>query len=488
MHSTVIVGTGFGGISAAIALKKQSIDDFIMLERRSFAGGTWLQNRYPGAAVDVQSPLYSLSGNPFPWTHLFAKQPEIAKYTTEIIEKYELNSHIELNSTVKNARWQSDHWEIELSSGRYIQSKILINATGPLSTPLIPEFKDADKFTGRAFHCNDWPSDLSSEQLLGKKVGIIGSGASAIQIIPAIIDKVKTLHVFQRTPHWILPRPDWKIPKRLRRLFALKPIYYVIRFIIYWLLELRVIAFKYSPRLLKLVGERPAKRHLKQQVQDDELRNKLTPNFVIGCKRILISDNYYPALQKENCTLHDKNNNIMAFTESGLLLKNAGNIDLDIIVFATGYNALESMVSYPVTGRDNVKLHAQWKDYPRAYLGTAVPNFPNFFVVTGPNTGIGHTSAIYVIESQIKYISHCINLLRDKRITSVEPTASAENAYTEMVHREMKKTVWSYGGCKSWYQNKQGKVIAMFPGFSFVFRRLCSVFKESDHIIEHHKD
>lgn len=488
MLTSVIVGTGFGGISAALALKGLNIDDFIMLERRSFAGGTWLQNRYPGAAVDVQSPLYSLSGNPYPWSHLFAKQPEIAEYTNKILHKYKLNTYIELNSTVKEAKWSSDHWEIELNNGRVILAKTLINATGPLSTPVIPEFKDMSQFKGRAFHCNDWPKDLSLEQLEDKRVAIIGSGASAVQIIPAIINSVKKLHVFQRTPHWILPGPDWTIPKRLKRFLAINPIYKLIRFIIYWSLELRVIAFKYSPRLLKLVGELPAKRHLKRQVRDIRLRDKLTPNFIIGCKRILISDTYYPALQHKNCALHDKNDEIIAFTESGILLKASGQIDVDIVVFATGYDAQASMVSYPVTGKHHQSLSDYWKDYPRAYLGTTVPNFPNFFIVTGPNTGIGHTSAIYVIESQIKYIEHCIKLLKKREIKSIEPTEYAEQSYTDMIHREMQRTVWSYGGCKSWYQNKQGKVIAMFPGFSFVFRRLCKVFKASDHSIAHHKN
>ena len=360
---------------------------------------------------------------------------------------------------------------------------MLINATGPLSTPVVPNFKNLDSFKGKAFHCNDWPKELLDVSAFkNKTVAVIGSGASAVQIIPAIINKVKHLHVFQRTPHWILPRLDWSIPKSLRKMLAFKPIYNVIRFFIYWSLELRVIAFKYSESLLKLAGERPAMAHLKKQIRDDDFREKLTPDFIIGCKRILISNTYYPALQASNCTFHDKSDAILEFLEDGIKTTNNEKITADIVVFATGYNAQESMVSYPVIGNKGVKLHEQWHDYPRAYLGTSVPNFPNFFVVTGPNTGIGHTSAIFVIESQMKYIAKCLDVIKSKCLVSLEPTEIAEDNYTQMIHTEMERTIWSYGGCTSWYQNAQGKVIAMFPGFSFVFRRMCKRFNFKHHI------
>jgi cation diffusion facilitator CzcD-associated flavoprotein CzcO len=481
IHTVVIIGTGFGGLSAAISLRKKGIYDFVMLERRNFAGGTWLQNTYPGAAVDVYSPLYSLSGHPYPWTHLFAKQKEIAAYTLGIIKQYALDELIQLNKTVKEAKWEGYFWRITLSNNEQLLSKIVINATGPLSTPVVPKFANIDKFKGVNFHCNDWPQDVD---LANKTVAIIGSGASAIQIIPAIVNKVKKLHVVQRTPHWILPRPDWTIPIFLRKLFALSPIYTFIRWLAYWFLELRVIAFKYSRTLLNLVGTRPALRHLKRQIKNHKLREKLTPGFIIGCKRILISNTYYPALQQVNCTLHDSLDHIVEFTAKGIRFENSGEISLDAVIFATGYNAVDAMISYSVIGKNGRKLSSQWQEYPRAYLGTSMPNFPNYFVVTGPNTGIGHTSAIFVIESQLTYIMHCIHEITVNNALAIEPSETAENEYTAMIHREMSKTVWFYGQCSSWYQNAQGKVIAMFPGFTFTFLRMCKAFKPHHHIIK----
>ena len=478
INSVVIIGTGFGGISAALALKKQGIHDFIMLERRHFAGGTWLQNTYPGAAVDVQSPLYSLSGIPYPWSHLFAKQNEIADYTLQVIKEHQLEQHIRLQSEVKDACWQKDHWLITLKNEQEINTKIIVNATGPLSSPVIPTFKGLDSYTGTYFHCNDWRHDVDLSE---KTVAVVGSGASAVQIIPAIVDKVKHLHVMQRTPHWVLPRLDWSFSPRLRKFLALKPIYTLMRWAIYWSLELRVIAFKYSRRALKAMAERPALKHINNQVNDAGMREQLTPKFTIGCKRILVSNTYYPALQHSNTTLHDQQDGIIEFTREGIRLQQSGEIKVDVVIFATGYSAVESMVSYPVRGENGIKLSEQWRDYPRAYLGTSVPNFPNFFTITGPNTGIGHTSAIFVIESQLKYLMQCARELIFNGAVSIQPTEAAESRYTDMVHKEMRQTVWANGGCSSWYQNAQGKVIAMFPGFSFSFRRLCRKFIKQDH-------
>lgn len=486
IYTTIIIGTGFGGLSAALNLKRLGISDFIMLERRSFSGGTWLQNRYPGAAVDVPSPLYSIENEPYSWSQLYAKRNELEAYTLYLHEKHHLNEKIQLNAEVLEARWCNDHWHLSLANGQSLKASAIINATGPLSTPIIPDFAGKNDFEGISFHCNDWPEDLSLE---GKTMAIIGSGASAVQIIPAVAKQLKHLHVFQRTPHWVLPRPDLRFPGWLKPLLGNKWIYKGIKTVIYAHHELRVLAFKYSKRLLRVLAEKPALRHLNKQVQDPILRQRLTPDFVIGCKRILMSNTYYPALQAENVSLYDKHSGIKRMNKNGIETTLGEQVNADIIVYATGYDAAHSMISYAVIGRNNIALAQQWKDYPRAYLGTSIPNFPNFFVVTGPNTGIGHTSAIYVIESQMRYITKCMAILKGTtkaniQTTSIEPTEYAEDEYTNMVHAEMTKTVWHYGGCNSWYQNSLGKVIAMFPGFSFSFRQLCKRFKPADHIIK----
>ena len=489
VFDVVIVGTGFGAISAAIMLNKLNLEhklniNFVMLERRRFAGGTWQQNRYPGAAVDVQSILYSLEDEPYPWTEMFAKQPELADYTDMLLTKHNLFSKIQHSHTLLSSTWleAEKHWQLDVKHDEQlieIKTRIVINATGPLSTPLIQEFKNITQFKGRVFHSNDWPCGLD---ISNKKVAIVGSGASAVQIIPAIIDKVNSLEVFQRTPHWVLPRTDRVFGVFWKMLLKNKWVYKSIKAIIYIILELRVIGFKYISAVLKLLAALPARKHLVNQVADLRLRELLTPEYKIGCKRILLSNSYYPALQKSNCNFHDKNDAIEAFFDDGVITKAGKKIDLDILVFATGYRAADSMVSSLVVGRSGTSLNEQWKEYPRAYLGTSMPNFPNFFVVTGPNTGIGHTSAIYVIESQMRYIKQAIEKVLAGPYQTIEPTEEAEENYSQMIHSEMDKTVWANGGCKSWYQNENGKVIAMFPGFSFSFRRMCKKWKDKDHI------
>ena len=477
----LIVGSGFGGLTAALNLKKMGINDFVILERRAFFGGTWKQNVYPGAAVDVPSPLYSIDGEPFPWEHLYAKQKQLAQYTEHIIEKHNLAPSIELCATVIEAKWCKTHWQVKLENGKTFKSKIIINATGPLSSPAMPNIHGLQDLRGQVIHSNNWHDGID---LNNKLVAIVGSGASAVQIIPSIINRVKKLHVFQRTPHWVLSRFDYQIPKRFRATLALRPINFALRTLIYWLFELRVIAFKYSPALLRVLGAIPAKKHLLKQVENENLRKQLTPYFTIGCKRILVSDTYYPALQHQNTVLHTKDDYIEYASYEGLQTKQSGLIDADLIILATGYNPEKSMVSYHVIGEKGKTLGAQWRDYPRAYLGTSMPNFPNFFIVTGPNTGIGHTSALFVIESQMKYIMNCIKKLHEKSACSIQPTPEAEEGYTAMVHSEMEKTVWYKGRCNSWYKNEHGKVIAMFPGFSFSFRRLCKKFAHHNHIIK----
>ncbi len=481
MFEVAIIGSGFGGISAAINLKRQGITNFVILERRSFCGGTWVQNTYPGAAVDVPSPLYSLKSEPFPWTHLYAKQDQLSEYTQNLFVKHDLNAHLRLSHVVKKACWQDDHWQLTIDQKENISAKTIINATGPLSTPYLPEFAGTSDYKGTIIHTNDWPKDLS---LKGKNVAIIGNGASAVQVIPAIVDEVKSLHVVQRSPHWVIPRMDIRFGSILQGLMAYRFIYTFVRWLIYWFYELRVTGFKYSQSALKVIGQWPAKMHMRRQIDDVLLREKLTPDFTIGCKRIILSNHYYPALQKPQCTLHDKDDAIKSFTTRGIEFTSSGELDLDLIIFATGYKASDSIVSYEVLGENGKNLTDTWKEYPKAYLGTSIAGFPNFYVVSGPNTGIGHTSAIFMIESQMQYIMNCIKTVRKQDASSIQVSETAQNQYTSMIHKEMENTVWQTGGCNSWYKNAHGKVVAIFPGFTFNFRRMCKNFKIHHHQIK----
>lgn len=481
-HTAIIIGSGFGGQAAAINLRRIGIEDFLILERRAWMGGTWSQNSYPGAAVDVQSPLYSLSFEPYRWSQMFAEQDELVEYTNHVLAKHGLREKTKLNANVTQVQWDepSQMWHVQLESGESLAAKFLINASGPLSTPVIPNFKGRDTFQGKTFHTNNWQHDYVHK---GKRVAIIGSGASAAQVIPAIAPEVKTLHVFQRTPHWVLPRPDHVFSKFERALLGNKLIYKALRTAIYWGLESRVIGFKYSKKMLNVVAQQAALKHIAKQISDPAIRKAVTPDYTIGCKRIILSSTLYPALCRPNVQLHPKDDGIAEINERGILTTQGQQIDLDLIVYSTGYDATDGVISYPVIGKGGKSVQDVWAEFPRAYLGTSLPGFPNLFIVTGPNTGIGHTSAIFVIEAQMEYIRRAIQAVQNKGAKTIEVKPQAEADYTTMIHREMKQTVWQSGGCTSWYKSKSGHVIAMFPGFSFTFRQMAKAFKPKDHLI-----
>lgn len=479
-YRVLIIGSGFGGQCAAVNLLKAGIDDFRLLERRDFLGGTWCQNTYPGAAVDVPSPLYSLSFAPYRWTQMFAAQAELHQYTEHVIERFGLRERVELQTNVERIEWDDveKRWSVHTSKGIFY-AQFVINASGPLSQPVIPPFPGQDRFQGKTFHTNNWDHSYDYH---GKRVAIVGSGASAAQVIPTIAPEVERLHVFQRTPHWVLPRADRRFGPFQRWLLGVKPAYKLLRWLLYWQFETRVIAFKYSKPAIHLV-QRQALRFLKQQVPDPQLRARLTPDFTIGCKRVLLSSTYYPALTRPNVTLHSREQGIAEIDETGITTTDGQHIEVDLIVWSTGYDATDGVVSYPVTGRQGVQLKEVWSEYPRAYLGTSLPDFPNLFIVTGPNTGIGHTSALFIIEAQMNYILDCLHTLQSKGLRSIEVRPDAERTYTAMIHREMERTVWKSGGCHSWYQSKSGHVIAIFPGFSFSYYRLTRALKPADHIL-----
>ena len=479
-YHVIIVGTGFGGQAAAIELIKRQQHDFLMLERRPFMGGTWVQNSYPGAAVDVQSPLYSLSAVPYDWSQMYADQDELAGYTEHVIERFGLRAKTRVNSTVTAMRWDAErlHWLVEINHSETLSARVVINASGPLSTPVIPKFPGCELFQGASFHTNNWDHSVD---LRTKKVAIIGSGASAAQVIPAIVDEVAELHIFQRSPHWVVKRHDYVFKPWQRRILRTKLGYKLLRGAIYLALELRVFGFKYSKALLQLLAGNEARKLIREQITDPQLRAKVTPDFTIGCKRVIISNTLYPAYCREHVELHDRNDGIAAIHAKGLTSQSGRQLDLDVIIYSTGYDATDGMISYPVIGEQGRTLADFWHDYPRAYLGTTVPHFPNLFIVTGPNTGIGHTSAIVVIEAQMQYIMRALAELQRHDKKALRVKAEAEQRYTDHIHHEMRKTVWHWGGCNSWYKSKSGKVVAMFPGFSLTYKRWTKNFRRADH-------
>lgn len=476
----IIIGSGFGGQCAAINLQKQGINDFTILERRDFIGGTWCQNTYPGAAVDVQSPLYSFSFEQYDWSQMFVEQHELEDYTNFVMDKYKIREKTILSANVERLEWQKEEkrWHVFTSNGNF-KTQFVINASGPLSTPFTPDFKGKETFKGKTFHTNNWDKNYD---LKNKKVAVIGSGASAAQVIPAIVDEVGTLNVFQRTPHWVMHRPDKIFSKFQRKLLNISWIYNLVRYYVYWALETRVIAFKYSPFLLKIFARNKSLKFIKNTFKDrEDLIKKVTPDYTIGCKRIILSNTLYPAFARPNTTLFTKEDQIESITETGIITSKGTKVDLDLIVYATGYTATDGAIAYPIVGQDGTTLQDAWEEFPRAYLGTTAPNFPNLFFVTGPNTGIGHTSAIFIIESQMYYILNSIKEVEKNNVQAIEVLPIAESKYTEMIHSEMEKTVWKTGNCNSWYQSNSGHVIAMFPGFSFSYLKMAKNFKKEDH-------
>lgn len=481
-YEVIIIGSGFGGIASVYNLQKNGITDYLVLERDEALGGTWWRNSYPGAQVDVQSHLYSLSFEPYDWSRQFAMQYEILKYTNHLLDKYNIRENALTNANVTRLEYSEEdvEWTVSLEDGRMFRAPVIINASGGLSQPNIPDFKGQDSYKGKTMHTSRWDHDFEYRD---KNVAVIGSGASAIQVIPSIAPHVRNLYVFQRTPHWILPRPDRAFTNvernTFRRFPALRKAY---RNALFSRFEGRVIAFKYMTSVLK-VFQKEGEAHIRKTISDPELRRKVTPDFLMGCKRVLLSSDYYQSLNRPNVHLLTRESGIETFNETGIATTDGQQIDVDLIVYATGFHAAENHVVYPIIGRNGKKIEDEWENGAHAYLGSTVPNFPNLFILAGPNTGTGHTSALGLIEAQLEYIMRAILHMRNERAKSIEIRAEVEEAYNEDIQKQLKTTVWATGGCQSWYQTEDGKITTLYPNFTFIFRRDCKNFKPKDHII-----
>lgn len=481
-YDVIIIGTGFSGICAAIKLKQAGISNYIMLERAPSMGGTWWQNNYPGAAVDVPSILYSFSFEPFDWTREYAKQDEILAYTNQVIDKHQLRDKAVTDADVTQVSYNETEnlWTVDTAAKGSYQAKYVINAIGHLSQPSIPDIKGKDSFQGVSMHTARWDHDYD---YAGKRVAVIGTGASSIQVAPAIASKVDQLYVLQRTPHWVMPRHDHALSEGVRKRRKNGLINKLERIVSYVKHESRVLAFQYYPKLFKFMAQNKAEQHLTQQVKDPGLVEKLTPNYTIGCKRILISNDFYPMFNRSNVALVAEG--IEEINATGIKTQAGEQIDVDMIVYATGFHAFvsEESVPFDVIGRGGKTLKQVWDKTPHAYLGVAIPHMPNFFAMNGPNTGIGHTSAIYMIESQIKYVVDAIQATEQQGKDSIEIKPEVEQAYNAFLKEQMKQSVWLQGGCKSWYLTEDGINTSIFPTFTFRFRNKTSHFNPAEHTI-----
>ena len=464
---TVIVGSGFAGLGAAIKLDEAGRRDWVLLEKAETLGGTWRDNRYPGCACDVESHLYSFSFFPNDeWTRTFAPQAEIRSYLEDVADHYRLRDRIRFSSHVTGAEWDGTGWDVRLADGSALRARYVVFGTGALHEPSVPEIEGLDTFAGTAFHSAQWEH---GHDLRGTRVAVIGTGASAIQFVPAIAGEVEHLTLFQRTAPWVLPKPDKPIRERTRTAFRRVPgLRAAYRASLYWRHEAMVVGFLH-PRIMK-AAERVARLYLRRRFAGDpELRKKVTPDFRMGCKRILMSNDYYPALRRDDVAVETAG--IERITERGVVTTDGVEHEVDTIVFGTGFRVGDGMSRMAVTGRDGVKLADAWRDGPQALHGTTVAGFPNLFTLVGPNTGLGHSSMVLMIESQLNYVLDAMRMVEDNRAVAIDTVAAVQDDHNAELQRSLGAAVWGSGGCASWYLDEHGRNRTLWPGYTFTFRR-----------------
>jgi cation diffusion facilitator CzcD-associated flavoprotein CzcO len=461
-----ILGAGFGGLGTAIRLKQRGDDDFLIFERSAGVGGTWWANTYPGCQCDIPSHLYSFSFAPNPnWSRTYPKQPELRDYLRRTAEKFGVFDRVRFNTEVTAAAWDdaASRWRIDTTQGAYT-ADVLVAAPGPLSEPSIPDLPGIQGFKGTIFHTATWNHD---HDLRGRRVAVVGTGASAIQAVPEIAQVAEHLDVIQRTPPWVVPHRDRPITRVERFLYkTFPPLQRAVRAGVYFSRELLVPGLVYRPKILKVV-EKVARKHIADQVPDPALRAKVTPNYTIGCKRILPSNKWYPALGRENVSLVTEG--ITEVTPDGYVTGDGVKHEADTIIFATGFYVTDIPLANIVTGKEGKKLSDVWQRSPQAYRGTAMAGFPNLFLLVGPNVGLGHNSIVFMIEAQIQYLLGALDQMRARGAGRVEVRDDALKAYNQHLQAKMGQTVWNSGGCASWYIDAQGRNTTIWPDFTFRF-------------------
>ena len=480
IHSVVIIGAGFGGLGMAIKLKAQGQDDIVIIEKGGDVGGCWRDNTYPGAACDVPSHLYSFSfERHYPWSRRFAPQREIFAYQQHCARKYDVYRHMRFNTEVAKASFDEAQgvWAITLTNDETIFARILITATGQLNQPAYPKMPGIDAFKGAHFHSARWDHSVD---LKGKTVAVIGTGASAIQFVPEVTKVAGKVMLFQRSAAHVLAKPDRAYTEREHRILKKFPITQTLdRLKIYIANEARVLGFTSLQKAMALF-EWQFKRQLKKFIKDPELREKLTPDYPIGCKRILMSNDYYPALAQDHVEVI--NQGISEVTATGVVDSEGKHHDVDVIIYGTGFQATDFLTPMTITGRDGIALNDAWKDGAEAYLGITVNGFPNLFMLYGPNTNLGHNSIIYMLESQIHYVQQCIAAIDSQKLRSLEVRSLVQTNFNDRVQSKISDTVWNKG-CHSWYKTESGKNTNNWPGFTFNYRRQTDKLDLNDYDI-----
>jgi cation diffusion facilitator CzcD-associated flavoprotein CzcO len=479
-----VIGAGLSGVAAGIALKNDGIEDFVIIERAGDVGGVWRDNTYPGVACDIPSHLYSFSHAPNPdWAHTFAAGEQIHDYIKGIAADQHLGEQLEFAQELLEARWDEDRqrWSIS-TTDLELTADVLVDGAGPLTEPRAPDIPGLESFDGTIFHSARWNHD---HDMTGERVAVLGTGASSIQFVPEIQPRVAHLTVFQRTPGWVLPRFDRGIGAFERTLRRLCPstnrIQRLVQFLVRDGLHHRMIR---RDRPARMLLEGLARLHLRRQVRDPQLRAKLTPNFEVGCKRILLSNKWYPALTQRNV-------DVVAAGVTGVrgrtvIASDTSEREVDTIILGTGFEVLPPPISARIVGRDQRTLADVWGEALDHYRAVEVAGFPNYFRLAGVGCALGHGSMLAQIESQVVYLREALRVMKRRGLASVEVTPLAQNAYMDYARAELSSTVWALGGCTSWYQDGHGGLTTMWPGTMSEYEHLMSRFEAADHLLTRH--
>ncbi|HDZ56950.1 MAG TPA: NAD(P)/FAD-dependent oxidoreductase [Pseudomonas xinjiangensis] len=467
--SALIIGAGFAGIGLAIRLDKAGISDFLILEKAGDVGGTWRDNSYPGAACDVPSHLYSFSFEPkADWTSKYAPQAEILAYIRHCAKKYHLGPRTRFSCEVSQAEFDETLglWQVATTEGEVLVARSLISACGQLNRPLYPAIPGVEDFGGEAFHSAHWRHDLD---LANKRVAVIGTGASAIQFVPQIAPRVGHLTLFQRSAAYVIPKADRPYSARehalLQRFPAMQKLSRAWQYLSH---ESRALAFISFPSLMKTL-EGNFHKHLESGLSDAVKRRQLVPDYPMGCKRMLISNDFFPSLDRDNVDLVTQG--IEAVTAHGVRTVDGVLHEADVLIYGTGFAATDFLAPMSIKGRNGQELNHAWQSGAQAYKGISVSGFPNLFLLYGPNTNLGHNSIIYMLESQFNYVVSCLHSLRQRGWRYIDVKADVQTRFNTRIQQAVSTTVWSKG-CTSWYQTAEGKHTNNWPGYTFSYRRL----------------
>ncbi len=475
----VIVGAGFAGVALGAQLRRAGIAEFAVLERGESVGGVWRDNTYPGCACDVPSALYSLSFAPNPdWTRLYASQSEILSYIEWVSEEYGVARHIRMRTELLDARWDEGQrlWQLQTSAG-LLTAGVLVSSMGPFGKPVIPQIAGRESFAGATFHSARWNHDCD---LKNKRVAVIGTGASAVQFVPAIAPDVAELVLFQRTPPWVMPRLDGPIGIGRRTVFRALPLTQrVMRAGFFAYLESLALVNFVSP-IFRHLPETIARAKLRRQVRDSRLRAQLTPGYMFGCKRAVTSDDYLPALARDN--VHVVTTQISQITPEGVVTRDGVHHDVDVIIWGTGFEA-PSRHPVIIHGRDGNSLIDRYDERPQSYLGVALTGFPNLFWTLGPYGTSGNQSALYMIECQVQYIVEAIRTMRRENIATIEVREDKQEEFVSEAERRSAETVWVNGGCRSYYQTADGRNAGLWPNWTRNFAKRTRTFEPDDYIL-----